>query len=187
MPSQMATTNITLRCQNNLAMPDKVWSCSARPFLVLSGCCQTVACCQGAVKNFRNDDACTTKNHRELGALGYFSERQDANNLWDGAVTGLGLRCLAGGTKTWVFVYRAPDEALDIFRRMHALDEQCTCLEPDWDGKYWEHRRCEACEQWHAEHVRLHDLLKLKPNQWPAIENPDTESVPGNSKVFPVK
>ena len=27
--------------------------------------------------------------------------------LWDGAVTGLGLRCLAGGTKTWVFVYRA--------------------------------------------------------------------------------
>ena len=28
--------------------------------------------------------------------------------MWDGAVTGLGLRCLAGGTKTWVFVYRAP-------------------------------------------------------------------------------
>ena len=75
------TTNITLRCQNNLAMPDKIWSCSARPFLVLSGCCQTVACCQGAVKNFCNDDACTTKNHRELGALGDCSERQDANNF----------------------------------------------------------------------------------------------------------
>src|SRR5262245_62170767 len=26
--------------------------------------------------------------------------------LWDGAVTGLGLRCLAGGGKTWVYVYR---------------------------------------------------------------------------------
>ena len=27
--------------------------------------------------------------------------------LWDGAVTGLGLRCLQGGGKTWVFIYRA--------------------------------------------------------------------------------
>lgn len=26
--------------------------------------------------------------------------------LWDGAVTGLGLRCLRGGAKTWVYVYR---------------------------------------------------------------------------------
>jgi integrase len=26
--------------------------------------------------------------------------------LWDGAVTGLGLRCLSGGAKTWVYVYR---------------------------------------------------------------------------------
>ena len=81
MPSQMGTTNIALRCQNNLAMPDKIWSCSARPFLVLSGCCQTAACCQGAVKNFCNDDTCTTKNHRGLGALGDCSERQIANNF----------------------------------------------------------------------------------------------------------
>jgi integrase len=27
--------------------------------------------------------------------------------LWDGSVTGLGLRCLRGGAKTWVYVYRA--------------------------------------------------------------------------------
>src|SRR5262245_21873818 len=26
--------------------------------------------------------------------------------LWDGAVTGLGLRCLPGGGRTWIFVYR---------------------------------------------------------------------------------
>ena len=26
--------------------------------------------------------------------------------FWDGGVTGLGLRCLRGGTKTWVYVYR---------------------------------------------------------------------------------
>ena len=26
--------------------------------------------------------------------------------LWDGAVTGLGLRCLRGGAKTWIYVYR---------------------------------------------------------------------------------
>jgi integrase len=26
--------------------------------------------------------------------------------LWDGTVTGLGLRCLPGGAKTWVYVYR---------------------------------------------------------------------------------
>src|SRR5262245_61453341 len=26
--------------------------------------------------------------------------------LWDSAVTGFGLRCLAGGAKTWVLVYR---------------------------------------------------------------------------------
>src|SRR5262245_57651491 len=27
--------------------------------------------------------------------------------LWDDAMTGLGLRCLPGGAKTWVYVYRA--------------------------------------------------------------------------------
>ncbi len=26
--------------------------------------------------------------------------------LWDGAVTGFGLRCLGGGAKTWIYVYR---------------------------------------------------------------------------------
>ena len=26
--------------------------------------------------------------------------------MWDGAVVGLGVRCLKGGTRTWIFVYR---------------------------------------------------------------------------------
>jgi integrase len=29
--------------------------------------------------------------------------------LWDSTVTGLGLRCLSGGTKTWIYAYRSVD------------------------------------------------------------------------------
>jgi len=29
--------------------------------------------------------------------------------VWDSVVTGLGLRCLSGGTKTWIYAYRAAD------------------------------------------------------------------------------
>jgi len=74
-----------------------------------------------------------------------------------------------------------PAEALTVFRHMQTIDEQCTCLERDWEGAYWKHKRCAACEEWSHQHSRLHDLLRLRPDQWPAIEHPDTESVPGNA------
>src|SRR4051812_42804180 len=27
--------------------------------------------------------------------------------LWEGAVRGLGLRCLSGGSRTWIYIYRS--------------------------------------------------------------------------------
>ena len=101
------TTNIALRYNTNLAMLDKIWSCSARQFW----------CCQGAVRPSRavrvlsKISAMTMRARRKitenLAHSATVPNGKSQTILWDGAVTGLGLRCLAGGTKTWVFVYRA--------------------------------------------------------------------------------
>jgi Arm DNA-binding domain len=34
--------------------------------------------------------------------------------LWDSVVTGLGLRCLSGGTKTWIYAYRTADGGRNV-------------------------------------------------------------------------
>jgi hypothetical protein len=47
-----------------------------------------------------------------------------------------------------------PPEAIEVFRRMQALD------------------RYEAEDAWRAEHNRLHDSLGCKPWDWPCIEDP---------------
>ena len=93
------TTNIALRYNTNLAMLDKIWSCSARQFWCCQGAVRLLSCCQGAVENDCNDDTCTTEKSRRLDALGYCSEREKQTILWDGAVVGLGLRCLAAARR----------------------------------------------------------------------------------------
>src|SRR5262249_49743045 len=65
-------------------------------------------------------------------------------------------------------------EAIESFRRLLALEQACTCAHlPD-------SIRCSACKEWSAEHSRLHDLLGLKPWQWPAIEHPAYEDEIGS-------
>jgi hypothetical protein len=54
---------------------------------------------------------------------------------------------------------------------MQELAEQCTCAPRDWDGEYWKHTWCAACETWSEEHSKLVDELHLKP--WERVENPD--------------
>ena len=65
--------------------------------------------------------------------------------------------------------------AIAAFRKMQQLDLQCTCA-PDWDGAYWEHQECRACEQWFRQHRILWGELSLQPWQWPAIETPGAVS-----------
>ena len=55
--------------------------------------------------------------------------------------------------------------AIAAFRRMQALEEQCTCT-PTND-------ECPACVEWWRLHDLLHDELRCKPWQWPAIEHPN--------------
>ena len=65
--------------------------------------------------------------------------------------------------------------AIAAFRKMQRLEMKCTCA-PDWEGKYFEHEQCRACDQWFRQHRILHGELNLQPWQWPAIENPDAVS-----------
>ena len=68
------------------------------------------------------------------------------------------------------------DRALRAFRHMRRLERQCSCPPRDWDGEYWKHKQCKACSEWWEQHSMLHDALQLRPWQWPAIQNPATES-----------
>jgi hypothetical protein len=66
--------------------------------------------------------------------------------------------------------------ALDAFRRMHELNEQCTCKPRDWAGKYWKHEPCAACEQWWRQHEILSGELALPIWYFPVVERPDARS-----------
>jgi hypothetical protein len=55
-------------------------------------------------------------------------------------------------------------KAIALFKQMQVLDSQCTCTS--------EHHRCRACDAWWEAHSELHDELRLRPWEWPAIETP---------------
>jgi hypothetical protein len=65
--------------------------------------------------------------------------------------------------------------ALEVFRRMCELETKCWCEPVDWNGKYWEHRACPACETRGDLMSVLHSELQLKPWQHP-IERPGAVS-----------
>jgi hypothetical protein len=62
--------------------------------------------------------------------------------------------------------------AIALFREMQALETKCTCEPIDWDGKYWEHEQCPACDRWWDLHAELHDEIGAKLHEWPGIETP---------------
>lgn len=68
--------------------------------------------------------------------------------------------------------------AIDAFKKMLALEEQCTCPPIDWAGKYWERpgRPCRACKKWKELHSILVHEPRLAPHQWPAYQRLDWET-----------
>jgi hypothetical protein len=62
--------------------------------------------------------------------------------------------------------------AIEIFRRMQAVEAACTCEPVDWGGEYWNHRTCAACEEWWDAHSALWRELRKKPWQWPCVQHP---------------
>ena len=54
---------------------------------------------------------------------------------------------------------------------METLTGQGTCAPRDWQGKYWLHEPCAACEAWADEHAKLIDALRLTP--WQDVQDPD--------------
>jgi hypothetical protein len=55
---------------------------------------------------------------------------------------------------------------------MRNLETLCSCDPIDWEGAYWKRQLCPACEVWWEHHSILHDELRLRPWEWPAIETP---------------
>lgn len=53
--------------------------------------------------------------------------------------------------------------ALEAFKQMRQLKQECTCEPIDWDGKYWDHEECDACKKWTEQKRILHRELQLKP------------------------
>jgi hypothetical protein len=64
-------------------------------------------------------------------------------------------------------------EAIVAFLRMQEVEQQCTCKPIDYDGPVRE-RQCDACLEWWRLHSILHGELRLRPWQWPAIEDPES-------------
>jgi hypothetical protein len=62
--------------------------------------------------------------------------------------------------------------AIAAFRKMRRLRTKCTCAPVDWEGEYWKHQECPACDQWWQQHSILWHELRLKVWQWPAIQTP---------------
>jgi hypothetical protein len=77
-------------------------------------------------------------------------------------------------------VRRITAEAITIFRKMVELEERCTCPPTD-DDRYFKGECCPACAEWWQENSALVDVLRLKPWEWPAFENPDP-NIEGNYK-----
>ena len=89
-------------------MPGHVRACSVMPIWCCQGAVKRLRCCQGAVKKSGK-----RWGNREAEAdRGDVPERdrprreRPASSCGMAAVTGLGLRCLRGGAKTWIYVYR---------------------------------------------------------------------------------
>ena len=68
---------------------------------------------------------------------------------------------------------RITPEVIEAFRQMEIARQSCTCPPIDWEGEYWKHKECGACDEWWEAHNVLHRALKLPPWQWPAIRYPD--------------
>ena len=66
--------------------------------------------------------------------------------------------------------------AMEAFRRIRSLEAQCTCLPRDWEGEYWKHEPCPACDEWWTQQGILCSELALKPWHWPAVEHPQAEN-----------
>ena len=54
---------------------------------------------------------------------------------------------------------------------MRALAGQCTCAPLDWNGKYWLHEPCAACDAGGEEQSKLIRTLCLSP--WQDVTDPD--------------
>lgn len=51
----------------------------------------------------------------------------------------------------------------------------CTCPAVDW-ARYWEREQCPGCKKSGELDSQLHEELRLRPWQWPAVEDPHAEN-----------
>ncbi|HWX28439.1 MAG TPA: hypothetical protein VNZ53_13515 [Steroidobacteraceae bacterium] len=63
--------------------------------------------------------------------------------------------------------------AIEAFRRMQKLKEQCTCPEITWEQHFTNHEKCKACKEWWVQNSFLCRELRLPPWKFPAYQHPD--------------
>jgi hypothetical protein len=68
-------------------------------------------------------------------------------------------------------------EAVEIFRRMLAIEKRCTCALLAHGEEYWQYTECSACNEWWGQNSLLCREMQLMPWQWPAYEYPGSEGV----------
>src|SRR5262249_55603802 len=69
-------------------------------------------------------------------------------------------------------------EAIEAFRRMHALESQCTCTADVEES-------CAACDAWWDHHRVLFHELRLKPWEFPAVQIPGTPPTYPTGREYP--
>jgi hypothetical protein len=68
---------------------------------------------------------------------------------------------------------RITPRAVQAFGEMKAARAKCTCEPADWEGEYWKHKECRACEEWWDHHFVLWQEVGADLWQWPCIRDPD--------------
>jgi hypothetical protein len=60
--------------------------------------------------------------------------------------------------------------AVALWEQMQQVE--CTCTPRDW-SRYWEHQRCDGCEEQNRLRRAIHVELRLPPWEIPAVMPPD--------------
>jgi hypothetical protein len=67
--------------------------------------------------------------------------------------------------------------ALEAFRKIQKLFDECACEERDWKGKYWDWEPCAACQERSRLGAVIARELDLPVWRWhPCVQHPDAVS-----------
>lgn len=69
------------------------------------------------------------------------------------------------------------------FELCKKLSTQCRCKPAD-PKVYWKTQECRSCSDWWDAQTTIHHELRLAPNFWPCLPDPNGPVSPGAIKLF---